>query len=89
MKQHIENTRRQLGELGELGAMASQNEAMERKILARAQHLLTQIEGSIDNARADAMAHGDDAKQRYSDMVEERGRLQQVIAQANAVLSGQ
>ncbi len=86
MKQNIENTRRQLGELG---AMSAQTEAMERKILARAQHLLTQIEGSIDNARADAMAGDDDANQRYTDMVDERGRLQQVISQANVVLSGQ
>ncbi len=84
MKQHIDNTRRQLGELG---AMAHQTEAMERKILERAQHHLKQIEGAIDNARADAMAGDDEAKQRYTDMVEERGRLQQVIAQANAVLN--
>lgn len=84
MKQHIENTRRQLGELG---AMAHQTEAMERTILERAHHHLAQIEGAIDNARADAMAGDDAAKQRYTDMVEERGRLQQVIAQANQVLT--
>lgn len=84
MKQHIDNTRRQLGELG---AMAHQTEAMERKILERAHHQLAQIEGAIDTARADAMAGDDDAKSRYTHMVEERGRLQHVIAQANAVLS--
>ncbi len=83
MKQHIDNTRRQLGELA---TMQAQTEAMERKILARAQQQLTQIEGSIDSARADAMAGDDDTKQRYTDMVEERGRLQQVIARANEVL---
>ena len=83
MKQHIENTRRQLGELG---AMAAQNEAMERQILERAQGMLADIEGKIDAARAEAMAGDDAAKQRYTDMVEERGRLQQVIAQAQAVL---
>lgn len=84
MKQHIENTRRQLGELA---AMAHQTEAMERQILERAQHHLKQIEGSIDNARADAMAGDDVAKARYTDMVTERGRLQQVIAQAQQVLA--
>ena len=83
MKQHIENTRRQLGELA---AMSAQTEAMERKILERAQHQLAQIEGAIDNARVDAMVGDDEAKQRYTHMVEERGRLQHVIAQANSVL---
>lgn len=83
LTENIETTRRQLGELG---AMAAQTEAMERKILKRAQHHLTQIEGAIDNARAEAMAGDDAAKQRYTDMVEERGRLQRVIAQARAVL---
>lgn len=83
MKQHIETTRRQLGELG---AMAAQNEAMERQILERAQDLLADVEGKIDAARAEAMAGDDAAKQRYTDMVEERGRLHQVIAQAQAVL---
>lgn len=84
MKQHIETTRRQIGELG---AMAHQTEAMERKILERAEHHLTQIEGSIDNARVDAMVGDDAAKDRYTSMIEERGRLQQVIAQARAVLT--
>lgn len=83
MKQHIETTRRQLGELG---AMAAQNEAMERQILERAKGLLADVEGKIDAARAEAMAGDDAAKQRYTDMVEERGRLHQVIAQAQAVL---
>jgi len=86
VKQHIETTRRQLGELG---AMAHQTDAMERKILERAQHHLKQIEGAIDNARADAMAGDGDAKQRYTDMVEERGRLHHVISQANSVLAQQ
>jgi len=83
MKQHIDNTRRQLGELG---SMAAQNEAMERQILERSQTLLKKIEGEIDQARADAMAGDDKAKARYTDMVMERGRLHQVIAQARAVL---
>ena len=86
MKQHIENTRRQLGELG---AMQANTEAMERKILTRAQKLLAEIEGELDKARAHAMSGNDAAKQSYMDMVRERGRLQQVIAHANSVLGGQ
>lgn len=82
--QHIENTRRHLGELG---VMAAQSDAMERKILARAQDLLAGIESKIDAARAQAMAGGDEEKARYTEMVEERGRLQQVIAQAQEVLA--
>ncbi len=84
MNQHIEDTRRQLGELA---AMAAQTEAMERTILAHADALLADIEGKIDAARNEALAGDDPAKERYADMVEERGRLQQVIAQARAVLA--
>ncbi len=83
MKQHIENTRRQLGELA---AMSAQTETVERKILERAQQQLAKIQGEIDDARTDAIVGDDEAKQRYTHMVEERGRLQHVIAQANSVL---
>ena len=83
MKQHIDNTRRQLGELG---AMAAQTEAMERKILERAQEQLGKIEGDLDRARVAAMTGDDTAKNQYTDMVAERGRLQQVIAHARQVL---
>ena len=48
MKRHIETTRRQLGELA---TMAAQTEAMERKILARAQQQLAKVEGEIDQAK--------------------------------------
>lgn len=83
MKQHIENTRRQLGELG---AMAAQNEAMERKILARAEEQLTAVESKMDAARAKAMAGTDEDKADYTALVTERGHLHQVIAQAKQVL---
>lgn len=83
MKQHIENTRRQLGELG---AMSAQTEAMERKILERAHQQLAKVDGDMDKARADAMAGDDAAKNHYTGLIEERGRLHHVIAQANAVL---
>lgn len=79
MKEHIETTRRQLGELG---AMSHQTDAMERKILARAENLLSDVESRIENARASALTE----PRTYLDLVEERGRLQQVIATAKAVL---
>ena len=84
MTEHIKNTRRQLGELA---AMSAQTEAMERQILERAEKHLAKIEGEIDKARADAMAGDDAAKDRYTEMVMERGRLQRVIEQARAVLA--
>ena len=83
MKQYIENTRRQLGELG---AMAAQNEAMERKILARAEEQLAAVEGKMDAARAKAMAGTDEDQAAYTELVTERGHLHQVIAQAKQVL---
>lgn len=80
MKEHIENTRRQLGELG---AMASQTEAMERKILARAEELLTDVEAKLKKIGGAAVTTEQD---QYADLIEERGRLHQVIAQAKAHL---
>lgn len=66
--------------------MATQTEAMERKILARAEALLADIEGKINSTRSAAISN-DDAKQHYKGMIEERGRLQQVVAQARQVLA--
>jgi len=77
--QNIENTRRQLGEVG---TMAAQTEEMERKILQRAEDLLTEVEGKIEQARAQSISKPSE----YMGLIEERGRLQQVIAQAKSVL---
>lgn len=83
MEHHIENTRRQLGELG---AMAQQTEDMERRIMSIAQERLSGLEGQMDAARTAALAGGDEAKQHYSDLVMERGRLNQVIARSRQEL---
>lgn len=83
MNAHIENTRRQLGELG---AMAQQTEDMERRILSIATERLDALQPELARARAEAMAGDDEAKQRYIDIVAERGRLEQVIATARAEL---
>lgn len=84
MKQHIENTRRQIGELA---TMAAQTEAMERKILARAQELLAKVEADIEKVRPLALLPGADEATKYQELIIERGRLHQVIAQAKAVLA--
>lgn len=83
MKEHMQSVR---GKLGELGAMAAQNEAMERKILKRAEARLSEIEKGMDSARRESLTGGQEAGQRYMDLVEERGTLHQVIAQARAAL---
>ena len=85
MKQHIENTRRQLGELG---AMAHQTEQAERQILARAEALLADVQKKIDDARKTVLAEGATQSQQYQDLIKERGTLQHVIASAHQVLSG-
>lgn len=68
--------------LGELAAMAAQNEAMERKILARAEDLLKDVEAKIPAAKAASLVD----PERYTSLIEERGRLQQIIERARAVL---
>lgn len=83
MQAHIENTRRQLGDLA---AMAKQTEDMERKILSIAEKRLDEVGEKIEDARVAAVTGGDDAKARYTDLIEERGRLNQVIANARAAL---
>jgi hypothetical protein len=83
VKQHIDNTRRQLGELA---ALAQQTEAMERQILERANKLLADVDGQIKRARIDALTGDDAAKEHYQHLVFERGRLHQVIANGHAAL---
>jgi hypothetical protein len=84
MKPSIDDTRRQLGELG---AMAQQTEAMERRILERAQQQLAEVEKQLPELRSGALAGESDASMQYQQLIEERGRLHQVIAQANRLLA--
>lgn len=83
MQHHIENTRRRLGELA---AMARQTEDAERKIMARAQELLSTLEKNIGDVRDKAKAGDSDAQNEYMDMIHERGRLHRVIATAQRAL---
>lgn len=83
MKQHIENTRRQLGELH---AMSRQTEAMERQILERAEARLEKVAADIERTRALALLPNAKEADEYQELIAERGRLHQVIAQAKALL---
>ena len=78
-KPPIDDTRRHLGELG---AMASHVEETERRILANAEKMLGAVEGKLAGLRTAALAGDDDVGRRYQDAIAERGRLNQVIAQA-------
>lgn len=84
MTEHIKNTRRQIGELAR---MAQQTDAAERKILERAETLLGEVQEKIEAARPRALVPGAQEAGQYQDLIMERGRLQQVIAQARAVLA--
>lgn len=81
MQAHINDTRKHLGDLA---AMAHQTEDAERQILARAQERLTAVQAELTKAGADALAGGGN---QYMALIQERGQLQQVIAQAHQVLA--
>lgn len=81
MQDHIDNTHKQLGELA---AMSHQTQEAERKILARAEELLGQVEKDLPEASSTANTGGED---NYMHLIAQRGRLQQVIAQARKHLA--
>lgn len=66
--------------------MQASVEKSERDILARAESRLADVEGRIGELRGDALAGSGDASERFEEMVLERGKLHQVIAQAKATL---
>jgi alkanesulfonate monooxygenase SsuD/methylene tetrahydromethanopterin reductase-like flavin-dependent oxidoreductase (luciferase family) len=84
MKPTPDDTRRQLGELG---AMAHQVEQAERKILENAEKRLEHVQKVIEHNRGATMSGDPDAVRDYMDAIAERGRLQQVIAQARQHLN--
>lgn len=82
MKEHLETTRRHLGELG---ALADKTERAERDILERAHKRLDEVTSRIQELFPHVHTQ-DDAGQEYTDLVMERGRIERVIANANQVL---
>lgn len=86
MKAHIDKTRAQLGDLGSL---AKQTEAAERRILSSATKRLKEVQSSIGRMQAGADSAPDKEQQRYLELIEERGKLHTVIANAKESLSNQ
>lgn len=81
MQAHIDATTKHLGELA---AMSHQTQEAERRILARAEEMLSQVEGDLPAARGRANDGGED---HYMHLIAQRGRLQQVIALARKHLA--
>lgn len=73
--------------LTELSAMAAKTEAAERRILAQAQRHLSEVEARIKKLRSPAMVPGAAEAEEYQQAIMDRGRLNQVIAQAEKLLS--
>jgi hypothetical protein len=81
MHSQIQTTTRHLGELA---AMSRQTEAAERRILEVATKRLADVQDDIAKTRPAAITtHGD----AYMALIQERGQLNQVIAQARRVLA--
>jgi len=83
MKRHIENTRKQLADLG---AMASKTEADERAILANAEKQLAAAQAAVERLRPGIEAAPASTQKRYTDSVAEAGRLQMIVAKAQKAL---
>ena len=81
MQTNIDTTTRHLGELA---AMSRQTEAAERRILDIATKRLSDVQSDIDKTRPAAITADGDA---YMALIQERGQLNQVIAQARRVLA--
>jgi multidrug resistance efflux pump len=83
VKRHIENTRKQLGELGD---MAAKTEAAERRILERATARLDQVNAELERSRPGIEAAPDKSQDRYTALIQERGQLNLVVAKARKAL---
>ena len=84
MKRHIDRTRDQLGELA---GLAEKTQRTEQRILDQAEKRLADVQAAIERARPGIEAAPDAAQQRYQNLIEERGQLHMVIAQAKQVLA--
>lgn len=83
MKKHLNNTRKQLGDLH---GLAAKTDAAERRILERATARLKEVSENIERARVGIEGAPDAAQQRYTDLVAERGQLEVVITKAKKAL---
>lgn len=81
----MDTTRRHLTELATL---SHKTEQAERKILAQAHEALDRAQADIKRLRPLALVPGAAESQEYQQAIMDRGRLHQVIAQANKILAG-
>lgn len=81
---YMDTTRRHLTELA---ALSHQTEQAERNILAKAQAELERVQSRIAKLRPLALVPGATEADEYQQAVLDRGRLHQVIAQANKILA--
>ena len=82
MSDHAANVRRQLGELSDLGRKTV---AAERRILESAERQIETIKSRILELRPMAMLD-EKAGEEYQSLMENRQRLQAVVAQARSNL---
>ncbi len=84
MKAHIEKAR---ASIGDLGALADKTEAAERRILSAAKERLDAVQADIESLRPGLEAAADSQQDRYLELIEERGKLNTVIARAEKALA--
>lgn len=83
MKAHIDRTKSQLGELASLQAKTEQT---ERNILAAAESRLEEVQQLIERLRPGVEFASDPNKERYQQLIAERGQLNIVIARSREAL---
>lgn len=71
--------------LGHLAGLAHRTEAAERAILAHATEMLAKVEADLPKLRPRVQTDPE-AASRYQELTMERGRLEQIIAQARKTL---
>lgn len=74
--------------LTELATLSHKTEQAERKILENAEAELERVQSRIAKLRRQALIPGQSDTAEYQQAVMDRGRLHQVIAQANKILAG-
>ena len=79
INQALKNSRRQLGELAVMQRRVNES---EKRIIARAQARLDEVNARLDQIRPTAMKNS----REYQDLIQERGTLNIVIAEAKRAI---
>ena len=72
-------------QLGELAVLQHRIDESERRLLKRAETRLDEVNASIQQIRSSALHHS----REYQDLIQERGQLHMIIAQAKANIQGE